>query len=121
MSRAKKRSSSEGGNKSKNKNKNKNKKTNKRSASKDPKDLSTKKKTPASPDEPPQVSVVPRPKKTRDRVGRLRRWFDGCLFGCDACAFAAHSAYQLRTHVLQEHGMRGEAFRMEDYIKRYSN
>ena len=118
MSRAKKRSSSEGGNKSKSKNK----KTNKRSASKDPKVLpAKKKKTPASPDEPPQVSVVPRPKKTRDRVGRLRRWFDGCLFGCDACAFAAHSAYQLRTHVLQEHGMRGEAFRMEEYIKRYSN
>ena len=118
MSRAKKSSSSEGGNKSKNKNK----KTNKRSASKDPKELpAKKKKTPASPDEPPQVSVVPRPKKTRDRVGRLRRWFDGCLFGCDACAFAAHSAYQLRTHVLQEHGMRGEAFRMEEYIKRYSN
>ncbi len=118
MSSAKKRSSLEGGNKSKNKNK----KTNKRSASKDPKELpAKKKKTPSSPDEPPQVSVVARPKKTRDRVGRLRRWFDGCLFGCDACAFAAHSAYQLRTHVLQEHGMRGEAFRMEEYIKRYSN
>ncbi len=43
-------------------------------------------------------------------------WFEGCRYTCDTCEFASTSFYDVRTHVLKEHGLRGRPLAQEAFL-----